>query len=189
MKRRACHTGFTLIELLLCLSLLALLLGNYSYTSISQSLRRHDIDDAMLELDAAIRMGRLAAINENITVTFCRSDDGQHCQGSWNAGSILFTDGNGDHVLNGNDRLLFRFPPLKPAGTLTFNAFRNRQYLQLTSRGLTDSQNGNFTFCPADGDARFARQMIINVTGRTRMARDTNNDGIVEDSQGKPVQC
>ena len=134
-------------------------------------------------------MARSAAINENVIVTFCRSSDGQHCQGRWESGNITFTDFNADRIINGNDRLLFRSPPLKASGTLTFSSFRNQQYLQLTPRGATNSQNGNFTFCPANGDPKLIRQLIINVTARTRLAQDLNHDGIVEDSQGKPVQC
>lgn len=181
--------GLTLIELLICLGLLGFLCLSYSTAGFEQSRQRKDIEAAMQDLQQAIGMGRAAAISENKTVTFCRSDDGAHCQGNWSEGSILFVDNNGNHLIDASDRLLFRFQPMKPAGTLSFNSFRNRQYLELTPRGATDSQNGNFTFCPANGDLKLARQMIINVAGRTRMARDTDGDGIVENSQGKPISC
>jgi Tfp pilus assembly protein FimT len=122
-------------------------------------------------------------------VTLCRSNDGQHCQGQWHEGSILFTDANADRRLNGEDRLLYRTQPLPLRGRLSFNAFRNRQYLQMTPQGITAYQNGNFTWCPANGDPLLIRQLILSFSGRTRMARDEDGDGVVENSQGKPVTC
>jgi type IV fimbrial biogenesis protein FimT len=181
--------GLSLVELLLCLAILAFFLVNVGTPGFSESRKRHEIDEVLQDLANAVTMARSAAINENVMVTICRSTDGQRCQGRWERGGILFTDFNADHVLNGRDRLLFRLPPFKASGTLTFNSFRNQQYLQLTPRGATNSQNGNFTFCPADGNPTLARQLIINVTARTRLAQDLDHDGIVEDSQGKPVQC
>ena len=182
-------TGFSLIELLISLSIVALLLMQTDHPFFSQSRLRHDIDDTMGELASLIAMARATAITENVMVTLCRSSDGQRCLGRWDQGSILFTDANADRVINNNDRLLFRTGAPKAAGSLSFNSFRNRQYLQLTPRGATNSQNGNFTFCPSNGDPTMARQLIINVTGRARHARDTDKDGIVENSEGKPVSC
>jgi type IV fimbrial biogenesis protein FimT len=181
--------GLSLIELLLCLAIMAFLLVNVVTPGFNAARTRHDIDEVLQDVANSITMARAAAINENVMVTLCRSSDGEHCQGRWETGSILFTDYNADRVINGSDRLLFRMPPMKPGGTLTFNSFRNQQYLQLTPRGTTNSQNGNFTFCPANGDLTLARQLIINVTARARMAQDLDHDGIVEDSQGKPVKC
>ncbi len=182
-------TGFSLIELLICLSIIALLLMQTDDPFFGQTRLRHDIDDSMQELAASITLARAAAVAENVMVTFCRSSDGQHCLGRWEQGSIVFTDANADRIINDNDRLLFRNDAPKAAGSLNFNSFRNRQYLQLTPRGATNSQNGNFTFCPTNGDPTLARQLIINVTGRARHARDTDKDGIMENSQGKPLLC
>ncbi len=181
--------GLSLVELLVCLAIIFFLAVHITTPAFTQSRQLHAIDDTMTELANAIGMARAVAIAENRMVTFCRSDDGQRCRGRWEQGSILFTDANGDRLINGNDRLLYRFPPISADGSISFNSFRNRQYLQLTPRGATNSQNGNFTFCPASGEPTLARQLIINVTGRTRHAFDNDGDGIVENSEGKPVSC
>lgn len=181
--------GISLFELLIGLALVTFLVVNFGSPEFDEARSRHEIDEVLQDLANAVTMARSAAINENVMVTFCRSSDGQHCKGRWESGNILFTDFNADRIINGNDRLLFRSPPLKASGTLTFLSFRNQQYLQLTPRGATNNQNGNFTFCPANGDPKLIRQLIINVTARTRIAQDLDNDGIVEDSQGKPVKC
>jgi len=180
--------GISLIELLVCLGIIALLL-NVGIPGFSEARERHEIDEVLQDVANSIAMARAAAINENVMVTFCRSSDGRHCQGRWEDGAILFTDFNADRVINGYDRLLFRTAPMNARGTLKFSSFRNQQYLQLTPRGATNNQNGNFTFCPANGDPKLTRQLIINVTARARMAQDLDHDGTVEDSQGRPVQC
>lgn len=186
MKRNA--AGFTLIELLVVMSLIVILsLG--AMPDFSQHRQRKEIDALMHELAGAIEMARSYAVAESVMVTFCRSDDGQRCQGSWSDGSILFTDVNADRVLNGGDRLLFRLERMKPAGTLEFKSFQNRQFLQMNSRGFTNYQNGNFMFCAANKDPRQARQLIVSFTGRTRFARDKDGDGVAEDSQDLPLYC
>jgi type IV fimbrial biogenesis protein FimT len=181
-------TGLSLIEMLVVMSIIAFLtLG--ALPDFSDWRQRKETEGLMRELIGAIDMARSYAVSENVMVTLCRSDDGRTCQGKWSDGSILFTDFNADRVLNDNDRLLFRLDPMKPAGTLEFKSFQNRQFLQMNSRGFTNYQNGNFTFCPANKDPRQARQIIVSLSGRTRFARDKDGDGIVEDSQGQPLYC
>ncbi|MGV3591885.1 MAG: GspH/FimT family pseudopilin [Gammaproteobacteria bacterium] len=187
MARKA--AGLSLIELLICLGIIAFLALKASTPGFASWRERKEVDGVMRELIGAVDLARAHAIAENVMVTFCRSNDGQNCQGKWHEGSILFTDFNADRVMNGDDRLLFRLEPMPAAGTLEFRSFQNRQYLQMTSRGFTNYQNGNFTFCPASGDPRMARQVIVSFTGRTRFARDGDGDGIVEDSQGRPLSC
>lgn len=183
--------GFTLIELLLVLGISAFLLLRLAQPWWQELHQRKQVELMMIELQQFIVMARSSAVSHNSMVTLCRSDDGRQCRGRWKDGSILFTDANADHVINGDDRLLFRMPAPATAafGELDFNAFRNRQYLQLTPQGSTNFQNGNFTWCPADGNLRLARQLIVSVSGRTRMARDSDGDGIVENSQGQPLDC
>ena len=181
--------GLSLIELLVCLAIFAFLVVNVVTPNLAIWRQRKEIDGVMQELLFAIDMARSHAITENVMVTFCRSNDGSKCQGKWHEGSILFTDHNADRIINGTDRLLYRLAAMKPAGALTFNSFQNRQYLQMTSRGFTNYQNGNFTYCPGSLDPALARQIIVSMSGRTRFARDKDGDGVVEDSQGKPLNC
>lgn len=182
-------TGLSLIELLIVLGLIAFFTVKAATPGFANWRERRTADALMQELIGAIDMARAFAIAENVMVTFCRSNDGVHCQGGWADGSIIFTDFNADREINGADRLVFRLEPMQLAGTLKFNSFQNRQYLQMTSRGFTNYQNGNFTFCPASKDPRLARQIIVSMTGRTRFARDRDGDGVVEDSQGKALVC
>lgn len=181
--------GLTLVELLLCLGIVAFLLMELTGPGLARHRERLVIDGLMQDVQHSIAMARLAAVNENRIVTFCRSDDGLHCQGKWHEGSIVFTDTNGNHVMDGDDRLLFRLQYHDIPGRLNFHSFGNRQYLQFDGRGVTLFQNGNFTFCPGTGEGTKIRQLILSFSGRTRMARDEDQDGVVENSQGDPINC
>ena len=187
MRKRMC--GVSLVELLLVLTILALLVASLDSQGFARSRDEKQADGVMSDIVSAISMARQAAILENVMVTYCRSDDGMHCQGNWQDGSIIFTDRNADRRINGDDRLLHRLDAVAITGSLRFKSFRNRQYLQMTPFGFTNYQNGNFTWCPANRDNTLARQVIVSMTARTRYARDSDGDGIIEDSQGKPLTC
>ncbi|MDX1490107.1 MAG: GspH/FimT family pseudopilin [Pseudohongiellaceae bacterium] len=181
--------GVSLIELLITLFIMSILIMGTLSSGFGQSRKELAADDLMGEIMSALSMSRNTAIDEAITVTFCRSRDGTQCKGSWNEGAIIFTDLNEDHKLDPEDRLLFRLQPHNADGTLSFNSFQNRQYLQFNSRGFTKYQNGNFTFCASNKDPREHRQIILSLSGRTRYAQDSNGDGIREGSNGKPIKC
>lgn len=182
-------SGISLFELVIALAILCVLMTNMYLPGFARNRETKSIESTMTDIVSAISLARQAAVSESQLVTFCRSNDGMHCQGSWHEGSIVFTDKNGDRIINGTDRLLYRLPRADMAGDLKYRSFQNRQYLQLTPRGITNYQNGNFTFCPPNGDTTLARQVIVSMTGRTRYARDEDGDGIVENSQGKAVEC
>ena len=144
MRKWMC--GVSLVELLLVLTILVILLASLDSQGFAKSRDEKQADGVMSDIVSAISMSRQAAIMENVIVTYCRSDYGINCQGSWLDGSIIFTDRNGDRRLNGDDRLLHRQDPVSATGSLHFRSFRNRQYLQMTPFGFTNYQNGNFTW-------------------------------------------
>ncbi|OGT70711.1 MAG: hypothetical protein A3H44_04705 [Gammaproteobacteria bacterium RIFCSPLOWO2_02_FULL_57_10] len=186
---RILNSGLSLIESMICLAILSIIFTRLSMPGTNSWRQKVEIDGIMQELMASISVARSHAIAENVIVTLCRSEDGVQCGGRWNNGYIVFTDWNANRVMDGRDRILSRATSFQEFGSLTYNSFQNRQYLQITPRGFTDFQNGNFTFCSLDGVPENSRQIIVSLSGRARYARDTDGDGIVENSQGKPVFC
>jgi len=180
--------GMSLLELLITLGILSVLLS-ISMPDFEELVESVSADATLRKLATAIQLGKSAAITNRTTVTLCRSYDGLNCGGSWQDGVLVFTDRNRDRAINENDRLVrhVTFPNSK--GHIRFRAFQNKQYLQLTSLGVTHSQNGNFTYCPFSGDSKLARQLIVNRTARLRFAQDSDGDGIKEDSRGRPLSC
>ena len=180
--------GMSLLELLITLGILSILLG-ISIPDFKDLVQSVSADTTLKKLATAIQLGKSTAITNRTAVTLCRSIDGITCGGSWQDGVLVFTDRNRDRIINEDDKLVryITFPESK--GHIRFRAFQNKQYLQLTSLGVTYSQNGNFTYCPFSGESKFARQLIMNRTARLRFAQDSDGDGIKEDSRGRPLSC
>lgn len=120
------ESGITLVELMLMLSMLSVLLFNLGSIGFGKSREIKLIDGVMSDIVAAIGMARTAAIFEAKMVTFCRSSDGKNCKGQWHGGSIIFTDSNANKIINGQDRLLYKFDGIAAEGNLSFNSIRNR---------------------------------------------------------------
>lgn len=107
---------------------------------------------------------------------------------SWHQGILVFADYDGNHAFTAGDKMLSQTEPLD-SGRIYWRAFRSRSYLVFTARGSTDWQNGHLLYCPDNGDPRMARQLVLNVTGRTYPSRDDNGDGIHEDVRGRALRC
>jgi type IV fimbrial biogenesis protein FimT len=180
--------GLSLLELLIVVLVLSALLG-ISLPNLSILMQKTQGELTLRKLANAIQFAKSSAITKNSIVTLCRSRDGIECGGEWRNGVLIFTDTNADREINGEDLLLRYITFPNAVGSINFRAFQNKQYLQLTSLGFTRNQNGNFTYCPDSGIATLASQLIINRTARVRFATDTNNDGLKENSRGKPIRC
>lgn len=180
--------GFTLVEALICLAIAAILLGTAT-PAVTNMIKHNEAARAINWAVISVNFARHSALTFGTMVTLCPSKDGAACKGKWHEGTIVFTDTNMDRKVNGTDVLLKRFEFPVEGASLEWRAFQNKQYLQMTRHGFTNYQNGNFTYCPRDGDARFARQLIINIQGRARTAKDMDGDGIVEDTRGKNLTC
>ncbi|MCB1648718.1 MAG: GspH/FimT family protein [Pseudomonadales bacterium] len=181
-------SGYTLVELLIVLLLLGLLM-NQGLPPLRQWQQGRQADIVMDTLISQLALARSEAAALNRSVTLCPSRDGLRCGGDWSLGSLLFVDRNGDRVLNQDDRVLRVRSGDAPPGSLRWRAFGNRQAVQIDARGFLRYQSGNFTYCDPSGEPTLHRQLVVNAAGRARLARDSNGDGIVEDSQGRPLRC
>lgn len=177
-----------MLELFIVLAIVGLLL-RVSMPGLSAMVSGHRSDAVVKTLSTAIQLAREAAITSGGLVTLCKSADGEHCGGEWQQGILVFVDADDDQELEPEQGALAYLRVADGDGEIRWRAFRNRQYLQFVSTGGTRYQNGNFTYCPADNDASQARQLVLNRMGRVRHARDTDGDGVVEDSRGRPVTC
>ena len=178
----------TLLEMIMAMALLSLLLVAAA-PSLSGIIEQRRGDEVIRLLREAVEFTRAAAIDSGGLAALCRSSDGASCGGRWEEGMIVFVDGDGNRVPDtaGARVRVFRFPA--PAGSIRWRSFGNRQYLQMTPMGFTRNQNGNFTWCPENGDVRLARQLIVNAAGRMREALDTDGDGVREGANGRPISC
>jgi len=180
--------GITLFELLLALSVVSVLgaISLPNFRSLAQSISG---EVTLRRLANAVQLGKSSAITQGTMITLCPLSDGPECGRDWHDGLRIFSDVNGNRRVDPQESIIRQIGFPESNGRLRFRAFQNKQYLQITSLGITRNQNGNFTYCPISGESSFARQLIINRTARLRFAQDSDGDGIREDSRGRPLDC
>ena len=181
--------GTSLAETVTALAIVAVLAGAAT-PAFSALLGRSRADAAIEQLASAVRFTRHLAVTRRITATLCPSA-GERCgrRDTWHEGAMIFLDADADGRRDAGEAVVRRLPPLPEGHRLRWRSFRNRKSLSMRPTGMTDWQNGSMVLCPPDGDARHARQLIVNAQGRTRLATDTDGDGIVENARGRPVSC
>ena len=207
--------GLTLVELLTTLAVAGILVAAAS-GGAAHLIGQHRASAAVNQMLGAVRFARHAAVAHRSSVTLCPADGARSLQpgsargnpsqenssargnpsrercgrrNTWHNGALVFLDRNANGRFDGSDVLLRRMPRLGEGERFYWRSFRNRSYLMIRPSGLTDWQNGNLLYCPASGDPRFARQIVINAQARVRHARDSDGDGIVEDVKGRAVDC
>jgi len=180
--------GLTLLELLFTLGIAALL-ASMAIPAFANMAKRSNSLTLAYELVGLVQFARTEAINQQVTVTLCGSRDGLICTNDWSKTILVFTDYNNNGAMDGSDALLRSTASLKNGETLYWRSFRNKAYLQMEPNGMTYFQNGNFTYCPADGNEHFALHWIINVSGHLRIAGDYNKNGIPDMADGKDISC
>lgn len=180
--------GFTLVEAMVSLAIISLLMGTM-IPSISNMLERNRAITNINWIVSAVNFTRHAAVVNRVTMTLCAPKSTNRCGGKWHEGLIVFSDRNKNARIDDNDRIVARIQPASGNGSIKWRAFRNRQYLQMTQLGHTNFQNGNFVYCPEDGNRKFARQIVVNLQGRTRLVHSRNKAGFPVDRYRKVLKC
>lgn len=182
----ALTNGFTLVELLACLAILTLLLI-LAAPSFKMLWRGNQADVYIETLQRAIAMARSTAISTKKIVSLCPYEKSS-CGDNWENGLMIFVDSNNDGKLDEEDTLkeVLNFSPSN--STITWRASGGKNYLRYSPTGMA-RQFGRFHICDKDGDMNLARSLVVNRQGRTRVYRDRDHDGVVEDIDGKITDC
>lgn len=181
-----CH-GMTLVEQLSVLAIISILTAaSLGSISIFESLHA---DSVTRDVQQFVHFARSEALSKQRSVFICPSQDGASCSRPWAQRLIAYHDLNDDQVLDSGDTVL-RTLNLSPAKTrIKWRAFGNRSYLQFVPSGLTNYHNGTFTLCPASNDPLLARNIILNVAGRSYQGKDRNGNGVRESASGVDISC
>jgi len=180
--------GTSLLEVVLVMGFFVTILS-VALPDLQQLHTRRQGSLALRKLANSIFVARSAAAESGNIAVLCPTPDGSSCGGKWQQGILVFLDQNDNQHPDAGEELVDHLQYEKLPGTLHWRAFRSKPYLQITPMGFTRYQNGNFTWCDLKKTPASAHQLILNRTGRVRFAKDTNGDGLRENSSGGPIRC
>lgn len=152
--------GFSLIEILVALTLFAIVLL-IGVPSLQHALLQNRVDSSIHQMITAISFARSEAIRRQQRVSFCASEDGQRCRGTWRSGQILMAD----------QKVLRVYSALPPGDNLMWvSSLSKNDVLEILPTGFTNGQQGSFYYCPPN--KQYAKRIIVTQTGRVRVVND-----------------
>jgi len=207
--------GLTLIELMVTLAVFSIvtMLAFPGFRLYQQNSNRvTQINDMV----ATLNLARSEAVKRNLAVSVCASADQVTCStvNDWITGWIVFVDDNDNgatEATDGNgvfDGAANELTLLQSHGRLSG---ANLVYADIASGAVAVMFNGqgrptvfnaaagtatNATFMRCDDRAntdanpdRHARAIILTASGRTRLSRDSDNNGVQEDDTNADLVC
>lgn len=180
--------GVTVIELAVAMVVLGILVAA-AIPSFVQLLRDAERTTVLSELTASLNLARAEALGRGVPVSVCRSADAASCSsGTWAEGWLVFINDDNDApaVVDAGEVILKAQQEPAPAYSLV----PNNNYANFITYRPNGSVNniGRITYCDRRGVAE-ARAVLINMAGRVRLSRDTDDDGIDEDEAGDDLTC
>lgn len=178
--------GFTLIELLLVITILSIALG-IGAPAMGRLIENTERKGLLNGLLSGINHARTHAISRGVSVTLCPLNENNQCIRDWNRPITIFRDPKLTRKLEDQADILQVIPALD-TGKL-HGRTGIRKHFAFRPTGMARDSIGHLLWCPEDGKQEKAFQIRINMGGRPILARDSNNDGIVEDAYGQNVTC
>lgn len=181
--------GLSLIELMTTIAVMVILMGVATH-NWQGLIERQQGRALKTQLRTAFQFARFGAITHNQQVTMCPLNSANQCTSSWNGPISVFLDPGNQKSLTSPQYLLRTFAPNQNGYLKASNSgIYERRYFQFSPDGTAHGTIGNLTWCPSSKNAQRGFQVILNFGGRIRWAKDTNNDGIVENSNQLPITC
>lgn len=159
----------------------------FTVPSLSAYLEKNRAQVRIVQLQHTLNTARLQALSLQVVMMVCPSQDTLHCEGDWGGTLITFMDSNQNHQRDGDEPLIKITVPLS-LGQLTWQGFGPRNYIQFFPAGWYNQQNGTFLLCSPSSYLPYARGLIIAQSGRLRLAKNIDNQQIV-DGSGQVRSC
>lgn len=185
--RKQC--GVTLIELLVTLSIGVILLA-VAAPSVQDFLVQNRVESGSNQLMASLAYARSEAIKRGARITLCKSSNASTCGGTgWEDGWIMFLDSNNNGTRQTSGvtpaESLLRVVQAQTGG-ITIRGNNNFvNYISYLSGGASNNI-GAFAICH-NSTLAGSKAIIINSTGRPRLARDTNSNQIPNKDDGNDL--
>ncbi|TKB44276.1 GspH/FimT family pseudopilin [Thalassotalea mangrovi] len=186
MLKRKLH-GVTLVELLVVIAII-LIMAMFALPGVNDIYLKLLSKTELERWRANIQLTRQTAISSQSRAQLCPSINGLACNGNWHQGGMVFVDKDLDGQWSANDKLIRRVPAAEESFTVSWRSFQGKAFLQFNANGFTHAQNGTLLICSSNG-ARYHRAVIVSRSGRARISRDYDGDGVHETSQGNAIDC
>jgi type IV fimbrial biogenesis protein FimT len=179
------NTGFSLLELIISISISAIL-TTAAVPGFSHLKASSDAKTVSLKLSRTLAKARSHAIFHTENVTLCGIDEMSECSSTQFDTLAVFIDDNENRIIDNDEQIVFQ-ATMNYGGQLNLRASLRRQYIQFTSTG-SSRQTGSFIYCDPN-HTTVARRITISMSGRVYSGKDEDGDGIVELTNGNPIQC
>lgn len=170
--RKPRETGFTFVELMVTLAVLAILV-RAALPAFDRLLSTTRVAAWTTTYTQALHTMRHMAVETGRHVTLCELDANNRCTGRWGAHLVLFFDDRrAGRLASPEDLIVTVSMPGEDARlNVSWKGFGEKRFLNVRSTGAF-RQNGRFRLCPEAGVRdRTGREIVLNVTGRMRVAR------------------
>ncbi|MDO6424688.1 GspH/FimT family protein [Saccharophagus degradans] len=185
MMQHCKSRGFTLLDLLIALAILSLLI-NLATPNLTSSLEKSKSKSLTVNIRSAIALARTKAITTEQTVSICGLQNNNECTKNQFTQIAIFVDKNKNGRIDEAENVLL-LNDLQYTGQITLGASLGRKYIRFKKDGSAQ-QAGSFTYCNPNHPT-YSSRVTISMMGRLYTAKDLDNDGIVENSDGSPISC
>ena len=171
--RRKDQRGLSLIELMGTVSIIAVV-NAIAAPTLGETFKRNHLRSQAERVMTTLNLARSEAVKRNQPVSICRSADGESCSGDWSDGWIVFSNLDGDNVVdNGSDQVIRVYEGL--AEGHSFNGSVGAAALTYYADGSYADGSDTVRICPKDGDLKQSYTVEINTVGRPRVTRGANS--------------
>ena len=166
---RSNQRGLTLVELLSTVSIIAVV-NALAGPTLGETFKRNQLRSQAERVMTTLNLARSEAVKRNQPVSVCRSNDGETCSGDWSDGWIVFSNLDGDNVVDGGaDEVIGVFDGI--ADGHQFYGTAGDDALTYFSDGSYAAGSETVRICSEDGDLVQSWTVEINAVGRPRLAK------------------
>lgn len=186
-------SGFTLLELIVTISIAGILMA-IAIPSFKDMIRNTRLTSYANEFVTSLNIARSEAVKRGEPVSVRKiSAAGTTTYWSTSGWNVFVDDGAGtaanknNGVLDTGEQILRTYDKLPNNFSLVGNGNVFRDRVTYQANGTTNNMGGSFSLCDnSDGNINkklytsTSRLIIISTIGRTRIGKDTNDNGILE---------
>ncbi|WKE67511.1 GspH/FimT family pseudopilin [Gallaecimonas kandeliae] len=168
------------MELMVTLAVAAILI-TISYPSLTRFFKDNSLSTQASEIQSLLVTARHHALNYQLPVVVCPLTSGK-CGSNWQGQLSVFVDSNGNGDQDSGEEVLATLEASSAQRVFSQNSVR------YAADGILASSAGTIVLCDGN-DASLYSGVIVEASGRSRVAEDSDHDGTKEDRNGNALKC